>query len=240
MPQCIILLFVVQFEFESLCSNLNLNVFVFLLEKKGENSFSAQTGPALLFLPAAQESNAAGPFTSPPAQTPHRWPLLFFFLRPSPSRPSPPAATDRRAPPVGVVPDLVSGQDSCQSRVRPLPVASLPFPSWPARQGILVRPYKGCRDLPWTPPLTRAALIPRNPSCRHWSPRTRCRLRSAAPPLPRRVRPPPENCVVVRITLASFFSLFPLSSRAESSSERAPTVRAAPHRRAPSSGLPLA
>ena len=173
--------------FYCLLFNSSLSSLEFKFELNLFGSFTKENAKPISF----------SPFSFGPAQVSFSFPLFFpaaqtgpNFLSRRPIYLSRPRSAPPSLPPTGG-PHLlgsssfpVGDTDSrSPAATRPAP----PFPSWPARQGILVRPYKGCRDLPWTPPLTRAALIPRNPSCRHWSPRTRCRLRSAAPPLPRRV-----------------------------------------------------
>ena len=144
MPQCIVLLFVVQFEFESLCPNLNLNVFVFLLEKKESFSRSLYWFPAhpahpsislfFLFPSSRGPWSPVGPFSSPGLV---RLPALS------------PALTDGWALPVGAVLLLAPDRDSSRARVRPR-LAS-PRPSWRARQGFPPHPYKGQRPRPQTP-----------------------------------------------------------------------------------------
>ena len=144
MPKCIVLLFVVQFEFESLCSNLNLNVFVFLLEKKNGKLFpltllvSSPSGPSihlsLFFLSSRGPWSPVGPFSSP---GPVRLPALS------------PALTDGWALPVGAVLLLAPDRDSSRARVRPRPAS--PRPLWRARQGSPPHPYKGQRPRPQTP-----------------------------------------------------------------------------------------
>ena len=103
MPQCIVLLFVVQFEFESLCSNLNLNVFVFLLEKNGKLFpltllVSSPSGPPLhlslflsfSFLPQPRKPRRPTSFTGPAIRpTFSLFPSLPCGTRPSAPSPSP-------------------------------------------------------------------------------------------------------------------------------------------------------
>ena len=165
MPQCIVLLFVVQFEFESLCSNLNLNVFVFLLEKNGKLFpltllVSSPSGPPLhlslffLFPSSRGPWSPVGPFSSPGLV---RLPALS------------PALTDGWALPVGAVLLLAPDRDSSRARVRPR-LAS-PRPSWRARQGFPPHPYKGQRPQSQTPRTRSRRPRPAgNPNRRrHWS-----------------------------------------------------------------------
>ena len=134
MPQCIILLFVVQFEFESLCSNLNLNVFVFLLEKKWKafpsHSLGFQpirpTPPSLsfsffFFPPAAQGAPSAHfPLPGPNCSS-------ACFATPSPS-----PLSAERGPPVGglLLPPVRAGlqlkESSPSTRRRPAVLARTP------------------------------------------------------------------------------------------------------------------
>ena len=105
MPQCIVLLFVVQFEFESLCPNLNLNVFVFLLEKKESFSLSLSWFPAhpahpsislFFFLSSRGPGSSVGPLPSPAQRS--ALPSPFFPSLPRgtrPSAPSPSPCSDR-------------------------------------------------------------------------------------------------------------------------------------------------
>ena len=153
MPQCIVLLFVVQFEFESLCSNLNLNVFVFLLEKKME-SFSL----SLSWFPAHPAQPLLFPFFSPGPTAP----LAAQSSRPSClSRPAPPfplsSHADRAAPPVGVLFLLTRAPHRCL------------WPrSSPAAAGGPLRPSKPSRRGPPTTAAPRPRRIRLRPCTRVW------------------------------------------------------------------------
>ena len=133
MPQCIVLLFVVQFEFESLCSNLNLNVFVFLLEKKME-SFSL----SLSWFPAHPAQPLLFPSFFSPGPTS---PRTAQSSRPSClSRPAPPfplsSHADRAAPPVGVLFFLARAPRRCLwPRSSPAAAGGPLRPSKPSRRG---------------------------------------------------------------------------------------------------------
>ena len=135
MPQCIILLLFVQnsslnsFEFK-----FELNLFDLIFKRKCKTrhpllSLSSPVqnlslpSPSFPFLLHAGPTRSAGPF---PAFGPIRLP-------------SPLSATDRRAPPIGVVFLPVLGTDS--SRVRPAPDAPL-RPSLGAHAKEAGRPHK--------------------------------------------------------------------------------------------------
>ena len=153
MPQCIVLLFVVQFEFESLCSNLNLNVFVFLLEKKWKafpsHSLGFQpirpTPPSLSFLS----------FSFLPRPMEPRRPILLSRSSPPPR---PLSRSHRRVgpacrgcPPPRARPGLL--QSPAAPRLAGLPLARTPRRSAP--------PLYKRRTAPGNPsPIRAAALLP--------------------------------------------------------------------------------
>src|SRR6185437_13143123 len=73
-------------------------------------------------------------------------PLPFLFLRPGPSRPSPPAATDRGAPPVGVV--LLPWPSGTPLSPAAPRLAGLPLARTPRRSA---PPLYKRRTAPWEP-----------------------------------------------------------------------------------------
>ena len=142
MPQCIVLLLVVRFEFKfpkfefefelnwfDSISNVQSLFFPFPHTLSLFACFQPSPSPFfsfsfLLFPPTAQDPLPAGPFS-------------FFPSGPARSALSSPAPTDRWAPAIRAVPFLASGTDSPESERR----TRRRFRAWPARQGTL-GPYK--------------------------------------------------------------------------------------------------
>ena len=145
MPQCIVLLFVFQFDFESLCSNLNLNVFVFLLEKKWK-AFPSHSLSFQLIRPTPPSLSFTF-FSFLPRPMEPRRPILFSRSSPPPR---PLSRSHRRVgpacrgcPPPRTRPGLKQSPSPTASRLAAAFVARTPR--------IPPHPYKGQRPRPQTP-----------------------------------------------------------------------------------------
>ena len=144
----IVLLFVVQFEFE-------LNVFVSSKKKYKKFLFPLShfspadpTQSLFLFFPAAQNLSTAGPFDFLLAQPVPPLPSLFPlgpYLRPRPSPTPPPSHLSRSLPRGPRLSGPSSSRGGCRLRRVPPPHARPRAAPWRARQASPGLPIKGAR-----------------------------------------------------------------------------------------------